>query len=198
MPHQPFLSWADFIGECQSIAVSKLDSPTIVATLASLLNRLDPQDKVVMSLFQHMVEAPIQSYRTHIVFDDATCRIMLVLLQNDAEIGLHNHPKQHGFIYCYQGSVFVEAFDECSATADTAVLKRQLETSLTVGQHVFLTPQKANIHRLVGKGLAYLLDVFIPPLAADDSGLCRRYERPHIELGDDRCLARIIPRPVVS
>ena len=151
-----------------------------------------------MKLFQQMLEAPMRSYRTHMVFDDATCRIMLVLLQHGAEIGLHNHPEQYGFIYCYQGSVFVEAFDECSSTADTAVLKHQFSTSLTVGQHVHLTPKKANIHRLLGESTAYLLDVFMPPRLTANSELCRRYERPHEELGDDLFLARIIPRTSAS
>lgn len=192
------LSWKDFIVECRSLAARKVCSPDLVVDVAALLHRLDPLDRTVMELFQHMLENPVRPYQTYMVFDDATCRIMLVLLQHGAEIGLHNHPEQYGFIYCYQGSVFVEAFDECSSTAGTAVLKRQWSTSVTVGQHVHLTPKKANIHRLLGESTAYLLDVFIPPLAAVNSGLCRRYGNPHEELGDDLCLARIISHTAAS
>ena len=118
---------------------------------------------------------------------------MLVLLQKDAHVGLHNHPYQHGFIRCFRGSVVVEAFDEQEEGPQDALLKRVLYSRLNTGDSSFLTPDSRNIHRLVGVEKSHLIDIFIPPLQEENSHLCRRYENPHLELGEGLCEARIIP-----
>ena len=119
---------------------------------------------------------------------------MLIVLPASAEIGLHNHPEQSGFIYCIQGQARVEAYDEKSATATNAILKRVYASTLRKGDHAFLLPDKANIHSLKAEEVTLLIDIFIPPLRDENRHLTRRYNLESHIPNTDCYNASIIPR----
>ena len=189
--------WKDLVHQCRLLAKNQVEA-TLERELIRLFSLVDSEDHTVLRLFQSMEARPVADYQTHMLLDEADCRIMLILLQKEGEVGLHNHPNQHGFIYCYRGSVLIEAFEERSATESEAVLARVFRKKLGAGDSAFLTPKKQNIHRLFGTECVWLIDVFIPPLQEEDIDLCRRYEYPHRDISDDLCLAKIIPRPVAE
>ena len=192
---EQLISWDDLIQICLSMSVEEVLSDRLEKELRNVFSRVDPADDTLNGIFQNMAAEPIVEYRTHMLLENSACNIMLILLQAGGEVGLHNHPRQHGFIYCYRGSVLIEAFEERSATEREALLVRGLHATLRSGDSAFLTPEKHNIHRLLSDGNVCLVDVFVPPLREEDIGLCRRYEPPYEELGDGLCKAKIIPPP---
>ena len=200
MLNSPHITWKVFHEMCMSLSLKRKHFASLESELLKLINSIDPTDTTVQTLFQDLEKEPTKEptvdYRTHLLIDEPTCRIMLVLLQKDGTIGLHNHPKQHGLIYCCRGSVFVEGFDLHEIQDKNAVLKRVFNSTLTVGRHAYLKPNHSNIHHLKGEETSWLLDIFIPKLQDQDRILCQRYERPHQELGENLCLARIIPPPL--
>ncbi|MBM75667.1 MAG: hypothetical protein CMK59_09725 [Proteobacteria bacterium] len=195
MLNSPHITWNIFSELCLSLSLKRKPYDSFESELLSLIDSIDPTDTTVKTLFEELEKEPTVAYRTHLLIDEPTCRIMLVLLQKDGTIGLHNHPKQHGLIYCCRGSVFVEGFDLHEIQHKTAVLKRVFHSTLTVGHHTYLRPNHSNIHHLKGEETSWLLDIFIPKLQDQDRILCQRYELPHRELGENLCLARIIPPP---
>ena len=196
MQNRDHITWMELAQACKALALQEVVSATLEDQLRALFAQVDPDDLSLFDIFATMESEPIVDYRTHMLLDESDCRLMLVLLQEGREVGLHNHPKQHGFIYCYRGSVLIEAFDEHAATAEEAILKRTLDAVLDEGQDAYLTPEKSNIHRLFGTERACLIDVFIPPLQDSDEILCRRYENPYEELEGGLCRAKIIPPPL--
>ena len=188
------ISWAELLQVCLSKSKQPLCSQSLESELMALCSHVREDDQSLFKLFTSMDRDRVLPYRTHLLLEEDSCKVMLILLQKGAEVGLHNHPNQHGFIYCLQGPVLVEAFDEHSATQEEAVLKRVLHRALNKGEHTYLTPNRANIHSLYGLKKSFLLDIFMPPLHDDFRDLCRRYERPHEELGEELCLAKIIPK----
>ena len=162
--------------------------------LATLFGRLDCNDKTLRNLLSIMDKECSVDYRTLLPIDETGCRVMLILLQADAKIGLHNHPKQTGFIFCIEGKVIIQAFDEYSSQGLDAVLEKAYDQSLGSNDHAFLSPERANIHSLYGEEKSYLIDVFIPSLQSEDESLCRRYQDPYRQREDGRWLAKIIPK----
>ena len=193
---EQLISWDDLIQICLSISVEEVRSDRLEKELREVFSRVDPADDTLKNIFQSMEAEPLVEYRTHMLLENSACNIMLILLQSGREVGLHNHPHQHGFIYCYRGSVLIETFEERSATDREAILVRGLHATLRSGDSAFLTPEKHNIHRLLGDEKVCLVDVFVPPLQEEDIGLCRCYEPPYEELGGGLCKAKIIPPPV--
>jgi len=126
--------------------------------------------------------------------DEEGCRVMLILLQAKIKIGLHNHPKQTGFVYCIDGKVDIQAYDECSNNGLEAILEKAYSLSLGPSEHAFLSPETANIHSLYGEEKSFLIDVFVPYLQPENEYLCRRYQDPYCQREDGKWLARIIPK----
>ena len=95
MSNNSTLTWKQFAQHCLSLSLSSDPPSSFEQDLVRLIERIEPNDTTIEQLFVAMTEEPITEYRTHLFLDEATCRIMLVLLQKDGQIGLHNHPHHY-------------------------------------------------------------------------------------------------------
>ena len=188
--------WRQFVCECNTRAQRFDDFEELLDDVRNKLQRISFADPTLNSQFHELQQHATASYETYLSLDNSDCRIMLIALQANAAIDLHNHPKQSGLLYCFQGDVRVEAYDEQSSTETTAILKQAYAKTLHKGEHAYLLPDWANIHSLKANTLTLLIDVFIPPLLPENQHLTRRYELvSHIP--DTHCYnATIVPRPM--
>ena len=194
MPMVSEYTWNSFLSDCEHAAATFTNFDDLISILSTNVRRVPPQDRHLASRFAHLQKYRHLPYVTDVCIDTDTCKLMLVLLQSETEIGLHNHPNQSGFIYCCQGEIQVDAFDEHSATARSAILQQAYSTTLHAGDDAFLLPDNANIHRLKALTGSLLIDIFIPPPKEEDSHLCRRYELQEQIPNTRMYHAEIIPR----
>ena len=167
--------WNQFLQDCKTHSTTFTCFDDLIHNITNQIQKLSFEDTTLNHKFELLQQKAQHSYETDICIDDHTCRVMLIALQPNAVIGLHNHPKQSGLIYCYQGEVEIDAYDETSATKTTAILKQIYATTLNKGEYAFLLPTRANIHRLKANQLSLLIDIFIPPPSEDYRNLNKRY-----------------------
>lgn len=179
------------VEECQELSLNLPSSKPLEARLLALTEGLK-DDASLKAIFQDMLLKPNSGYRTQMILEEEDCKIMLVVLLEGAEVPLHNHPNQNGFIYCCQGEVLVDGFDEISSTAKPAVIEQVVQSKVSPGEHAFLSPKSANIHRLKAISTVCLIDVFIPPLKEEDRDLCRGYRITESGLKKNQFFADII------
>jgi|GEM_PF-3861377 len=188
------IGWEQFLDACRDLSKISISSDSIESALADLFSALDCDDTTLHALFSTMDTEPYVDYRTLLPIDEDECRVMLIVLQAGTKIGLHNHPKQTGSIFCIEGNLTIEAYDEYSAHGLDAVLEKSYGRSLGPDEHAFLSPERANIHSLYGEEKSFLIDVFIPWLKSEYEHLCRRYQDPYRQREDGKWLAKIIPK----
>ena len=188
-------TWNQFIDDCKVQAATFTNFDHLIVTLARNVRKLSPQDKQLNARFKNLCNKPPRPYVTDVCIDEKTCKLMLVLLQPNSEIGLHNHPYQSGFIFCWHGEVHIEAFDEQTSTTTTAILQKRYSSTLQPGNDASLLPDSANIHSLKANKLTLLIDVFIPPIQEKNLHLCKRYTLQKPIANTNLYHAAIIPNP---
>ena len=170
-------TWESFVHECNTMAQNIDNFESLINNITNKIQQISFEDADLNTLFEELQKDNTDSYKTYLSLDNSDCRIMLILLQSDTNIGLHNHPNQSGFLYCFQGSVHIEAYDEQSSSETTAILEQIYTKTLHRGSYAFLLPDYANIHSLHARTKAMLIDVFIPPPQLEYQHLNRRYKR---------------------
>ena len=186
-------SWAQFLQASRQQAAQCDEPEELLERLVRGLRRVPLDDEELGARFQQLKDHNTEGYQAEVVLLNESCQVMLIHLQPQAFVGLHNHPKQGGFIYCCRGSVLVEAFDELSATTSEAVLNKVYSTKVEQCGSARLTPTVGNIHSLQSEAETLLIDLFIPPLQAENEHLCRRYKLKE-QLTAHHYRADIIPR----
>ena len=189
------MKFSEFLKACQRLAHSVTDTVEKRSRLADLSTALDPDDPDLLEGFNLLVEAGFTDYAAEIFFDDDMCRVMLVSISPNGVIGLHNHPHQYGFIFCMQGHVKVDIYDEISVDGEFGLLRYVSSPEIRAGGYVDLTVEERNFHRLEGLEQTFLVDVFMPPLKDENRKYCRRYEDPPLAQPNEIVRAKIIPRP---
>ena len=111
-------TWNRFLDDCKEQASTFTNFDHLIASLAANVRNISPQDEQLNARFENLRNQPSRPYITDVCIDEQTCKLMLVLLQANCEIGLHNHPHQSGFIFCWHGEVHIEAFDEKTSAND--------------------------------------------------------------------------------
>ena len=168
-------TWLQFLIYCKEQADHFECFEHLINNLQTKLRSIPYSDSFLIKRFQNLQENATGPYDTYVCIDEPSCKLMLILLQADAEIGLHNHPNQSGIIFCHQGSVQIDAFDEISETPPNAILQKVYSKNIGAGESAFLTPNRANIHSLSTTKLTMLIDIFIPPPKEENKELCRSY-----------------------
>jgi hypothetical protein len=175
MQNKSTITWNQFLQYCKEQATDFECFDQLIQNLQTTIRRLPSAETNLMERFQHLQENATAPYDTDVCIDEPSCKVMLILLQPEAEIGLHNHPKQSGVLFCFKGEVLIEAFDEKTATPSTAILQKVYSKTIRDGESASLTPTNANIHSLKTQNLTMLIDIFIPPPKEEHKQLCRSY-----------------------
>ena len=192
------MTLSEFIKACQTLGHSSKEPVEKRDALIRLFHALDCYDPTVREHYAQLVESGFQDYAAHVLVHDDECKVMLVVVAPDGVIGLHNHPKQYGFIGCLDGCVRIDCYDEVSHGEVYGQLRHCAALRLSQGDFADLTPTERNFHRIQGDKLALLVDVFLPPLMDENHTLCRRYVDPPNSNPGDMIRAQIIPRPQPS
>ena len=159
------LSWIEFVAGVEALGTDTaepgFDPERHAAGLAALAARLDLEDPALAARFDALEPRRVGDYVTAPVTRTDTIGVMRVNLRAGGRVGLHDHPRQSGFILCCAGRVEVDAFDV--ATEVPLRLRRVFEGTLGPGDTASLTPQRGNVHRLSCPTATRLVDVFTPP-----------------------------------
>ena len=185
----------EFLTACLALGQSVLDSSEKNAALVALATALQRDDPALRSACAELMAPEFSDYMAQELLSDRTCKVLLVVMRAGGVIGLHNHPRQYGFICCLDGRVRVDAYDTLGQEGDMGLLRFCSSVSLGPGEHTDLLPEERNVHRLEATEPAVVIDVFMPPLLEENRTLCRRYEDPPPARPREVVRAKIVPPP---
>ena len=177
------LDWDEFLKLCEELASAQFDDDwqqgqdTYTKKIAKLLNRLDIDDKKIVSFIDSYNNYSTNFPEIRTIHRKAEFQVSLIEFEADEVIPLHDHPDMTGVIICTHGEIEVTHYDKLieRSEQDLPLLQKERQLTMTPGDTATLTVNRGNIHELHAKEFTRMIDVFTPPYNRDRSTRSRYY-----------------------